>query len=78
MGSYSIKKVLPVLVPELSYKDLGINEGLSAQRNWMDAILEEKFTAKRCQQILDDLEKYCELDTLAMVEIYRFLKTQID
>ena len=78
LGSYSIKKVLPVLVPELSYKDLGINEGLSAQRNWMDAILEEKFTAKRRQQILDDLEKYCELDTLAMVEIYRFLKTQID
>lgn len=78
LGSYSIKKVLPVLVPELSYKDLGINDGLSAQRKWMQAILENKFNDQERQQVLDDLEKYCELDTLAMVEIYRFLKTLID
>ncbi len=26
-GSYSIKYVLPALIPELSYKDLEINEG---------------------------------------------------
>jgi hypothetical protein len=78
LGSYSIKKVLPVLVPHLSYKDLGINEGLAAQRKWMQAVLENRFTKDVRQQILDDLEKYCELDTLAMVEIYRFLKTVID
>ena len=78
LGSYSIKKVLPVLVPELSYKDLGINEGLAAQRKWMQAVLEEKFDESERLQILNDLEKYCELDTLAMVEIYRFLKTIID
>ena len=78
LGSYSIKKVLPVLVPELSYKDLGINEGLAAQRKWMQAVLEEKFSETERIQILDDLEKYCELDTLAMVEIYRFLKRIID
>ena len=78
LGSYSIKKVLPVLVPELSYKDLGINEGLAAQRKWMQAVLEEKFSDAERIQILDDLEKYCELDTLAMVEIYRFLKRIID
>ena len=78
LGSYSIKKVLPVLVPELSYKDLGINEGLAAQRKWMQAVLEEKFDIDTKQKILNDLEKYCSLDTLAMVEIYRFLKTIID
>ena len=65
-------------MPELSYKDLGINEGLAAQRKWMQAVLEEKFDIDTKQKILNDLEKYCSLDTLAMVEIYRFLKTIID
>lgn len=72
MGSYSIKKVLPVIVPELSYKDLGINEGAAAQRLWMKSVLDGKL-ADRKEQILSDLEKYCELDTLAMVEIYKRL-----
>lgn len=72
MGSYSIKKVLPVLVPELSYKDLGINEGAAAQRLWMQSVLDGKL-ANRREKILDDLDKYCELDTLAMVEIYNCL-----
>ncbi|MBP9827039.1 DUF2779 domain-containing protein, partial [Candidatus Saccharibacteria bacterium] len=39
-GSASIKKVLPVLVPELSYKDLDIQEGQGAQRLWMSAVLD--------------------------------------
>lgn len=72
MGSYSIKKVLPVLVPELSYKDLGINEGGSAQRLWMGSVLGDKYLDQK-KQILADLEKYCELDTLAMVKIYEVL-----
>jgi hypothetical protein len=31
MGSYSIKYVLPELVPELSYQDLEIKEGGTAR-----------------------------------------------
>jgi hypothetical protein len=57
LGSASLKYVLPVLVPELSYKDLNIQEGTTAQRIWMETVLQ-------------DLDKYCELDTLAMVRIY--------
>ena len=71
-GSASIKSVLPVLVPELSYKALGIQEGASAQRLWMEAVLDGKRDEQK-QQILDDLVKYCKLDTLAMVEIYKKL-----
>lgn len=71
-GSASIKQVLPVLCPELSYKDLGIQEGGSAQRLWMEAVLDDK-RADQKEQILDDLIEYCKLDTLAMVEIYRKL-----
>jgi hypothetical protein len=71
-GSASIKQVLPVLCPELSYKELGIQEGGSAQRLWMEAILDEK-RADQKEHILNDLVEYCKLDTLAMVEIYKVL-----
>lgn len=72
-GSASIKKVLPVLCPELSYKDLGIQDGNSAQRLWMEAILDEKRAAQK-EQILADLIEYCKMDTWAMVEIYKKLE----
>lgn len=75
-GSASIKKVLPVLVPELSYKVLGIQEGNTAQRLWMEAVLDGTREAEK-QQILDDLIQYCKLDTLAMVEIYKKLKDNV-
>jgi hypothetical protein len=71
-GSASIKDVLPVLCPDLSYKSLGIQEGGSAQRLWMEAVLDEKRTDQK-EQILNDLVEYCKLDTLAMVEIYKYL-----
>ena len=72
-GSASIKKVLPVIIPELSYKDINIQEGNAAQRLWMEAILHGKHDEKAKSKILADLQKYCELDTLAMVRIYEFL-----
>jgi len=72
-GSASIKKVLPVLCPELSYKTLGIQEGGSAQRLWMEAVLDGTRTDEK-EKILADLLEYCGLDTLAMVEIWRKLR----
>ena len=72
-GSSSIKNVLPVLVPKLSYKTLGIQEGGTAQRLWMEAVLDGKHDDDKAK-ILDDLIEYCGLDTLAMVEIYNVLK----
>ncbi len=71
-GSASIKKVLPVLVTELSYLELGIHDGASAQRLWMEAVLDGKRDGEK-EKILADLEEYCKLDTLAMVEIYKQL-----
>lgn len=72
MGSASIKSVLPVLVPELSYKTLGIQEGQTASRIWTETVLGGKNVAEK-PQILSDLLEYCEMDTYAMVEIYRKL-----
>lgn len=73
LGSASIKSVLPVLVPELSYKKLGIQEGASAQRLWMDSVLRGKSNIDK-EKLFFDLVEYCKMDTLAMVEIWKVLK----
>ena len=67
-GSASIKKVMPVLAPELSYKSLNVSDGLLARRTWTQTVLEGKNQADR-EQIMEDLSKYCTLDTFAMVRI---------
>lgn len=76
MGSASIKKVLPVLIPELSYQNLDIHGGATAQRLWMDVALRGKRQDEK-EKIFADLLKYCELDTWAMVRIYQFLKSVV-
>lgn len=72
-GSWSIKNVLPVVVPNLSYKDLDIGDGGTAQRLWMEAVLDDTRASEK-DKILADLRKYCGLDTLAMVEIFNALR----
>ncbi len=69
MGSSSIKKVLPVLVPELTYKDLDVQEGQTASRLWAEAVMGNRFTREDRNALLSSLLAYCKLDTLAMVEI---------
>ncbi|OGZ57390.1 MAG: hypothetical protein A3F94_00450 [Candidatus Spechtbacteria bacterium RIFCSPLOWO2_12_FULL_38_22] len=72
-GSASIKAVMPVVVPNLSYKNLEIQEGASAQRLWIDTTIREKNGVDK-DKIFKDLVEYCKMDTLAMVEIWKFLK----
>lgn len=70
-GSMSIKNVLPILVPELNYKDLDIQHGGMA----MDAIADliEGKVADH-DTLAANLKKYCEQDTLAMVKIFEVLR----
>jgi hypothetical protein len=72
-GSASIKAVLPVLVPELSYDDLDIREGASASRLWKEVTLTNPDSEDR-EKVFADLEKYCTLDTWAMVAIHEKLQ----
>lgn len=74
-GSYSIKNVLPVLVPELSYKNLDIQDGGTASITFeeMAKLKDRKEIELKRKQLL----AYCELDTLAMVSILRVLKSSI-
>ena len=69
-GSTSIKKVLPVVCPDLGYDDLDVQDGASAMDAWQKMVNAE---GGESDQIASDLKSYCELDTFAMVEIYRFL-----
>jgi CRISPR/Cas system-associated exonuclease Cas4 (RecB family) len=66
-GSYSIKKVLPALVPELSYNDLEISEGGTASLTYMS--LYEDTDLQSVSVKRENLLRYCELDTLAMVKL---------
>ncbi|MAY33589.1 MAG: phosphomethylpyrimidine kinase [Rhodovulum sp.] len=69
-GSTSIKRVLPILCPELTYSDLDVQDGTSAMEAWQRMLSAEPDEANSIAQAL---LRYCERDTLAMVEIYRFL-----
>lgn len=71
-GSASIKNVLPVLAPDLSYKELGIQNGGAAQGSYMKAVFGD-MPAEEAKQVFADLLVYCALDTLAMVRIYEVL-----
>lgn len=69
-GSWSIKKVLPALVPELGYDRLeGVQDGGQAQQAYLRAIAPQTTGAER-QRIHQQLWSYCGLDTLAMVRVW--------
>lgn len=71
-GSYSIKKVLPALVPELSYDDLDIADGGTASISYEQLI--EETDMFRVGETRKNLLEYCKLDTLAMERILDGLK----
>src|SRR6185369_5635560 len=73
-GSFSIKKVLPVIAPDLDYKELeGVQEGTGAQIAYLnlcfDGLPHEDWERLRYNALA-----YCEQDTWAMVELGYFLE----
>lgn len=81
-GRSSIKKVLPVLVPELSYDRLEVQNGAEAQAIYRNLINGKYLTesgkkGKMFFTVRKNLLDYCKLDTLAMVEILRKLKSKV-
>jgi hypothetical protein len=73
-GSYSIKYVLPALVPEFesAYKDLNLihhgGEAMQAYENMT------RMSADECEAYKKALLAYCKLDTLAMVKVLEKLR----
>lgn len=74
-GSFSIKAVLPALIPDMGYKELEINDGMVASAELArlmlrgDEMTDDERGAKRAA-----LLEYCHLDTLAMVRLLQRLE----
>jgi len=71
-GSYSLKEVLPALIPSLRYDDLAIKEGGHAASEYYRMVFVETDWVERAT-IEEALLRYCARDTLAMVELRRAL-----
>mmetsp|Transcript_37514 Transcript_37514/g.58598 ORF Transcript_37514/g.58598 Transcript_37514/m.58598 type:complete len:341 (-) Transcript_37514:30-1052(-) len=73
-GRTSLKVTLPALVPsyEGRYKNLAINNGADAAVAF-DRLQSGTLQTGEIAQIRKNLLEYCELDTLALVELYRAL-----
>lgn len=71
-GSFSIKTVLPALVPTLAYDDLTIQNGAVAAVMYQKMVFSEVDLMERAH-IAQALQEYCGRDTWAMVELRRVL-----
>ena len=72
-GSWSLKAVLPTIAPELSHEDLTISNGDMAQEG-LRAQLDPELPAAERLEIRQALLEYCKRDTLALVELARFIQ----
>lgn len=66
-GSYSIKSVLPALVPEMSYKGMHVANGQDAGLAWQ-MMLRSTDAAER-ERLRKALLDYCRQDTQALAKI---------
>ena len=66
-GSYSLKAVLPLLVPELTYDCMEVSDGGMAMEAYARMCKSE--IPKELAQIRKALLDYCRLDTLGMMRI---------
>ena len=71
-GSWSIKNVLPVMVPELSYDEMEIGKGDMAMMAWW-GLINDKLSIEEVEKTKLALLEYCKLDTWAMVLIWNKL-----
>jgi CRISPR/Cas system-associated exonuclease Cas4 (RecB family) len=71
-GSWSIKKVLPAIAPDLLYEDLeGVQDGGSAMAVFSEAIAAGTSPIRK-SEIEAGLLAYCRLDTIALVRLWSF------
>ena len=71
-GSWSIKNVLPVMVPNLSYDEMEIGKGDKAMIAWWE-IINDKMPIEEAEKTKTALLEYCKMDTWAMVTIWKKL-----
>ncbi len=74
-GSFSIKDVLPALVPGLDHGVLDVSDGFTASVNIAKLMLKpDQFSLQDRKTLRHQLREYCELDTWAMVKLLERLR----
>ncbi|MEJ7902060.1 MAG: DUF2779 domain-containing protein [Thermomicrobiales bacterium] len=79
-GSASIKKVLPVIAPELAYDFLDIGDGAQASERWFEAVMGDPLTMTERERsdVFAALRIYCRHDTLALIRIWQHLHRLVE
>ena len=75
-GSYSIKTVLPVVVPETGYKGLEVDNGMDASALFA-YLAKGRYNRKQASRVRESLLEYCGVDTMAMVRLVEGMCGQI-
>jgi CRISPR/Cas system-associated exonuclease Cas4 (RecB family) len=73
-GSYSLKSVLPALVPEMSYEGMEVSEGSEAGLVW-EKMLQSEAGSEERRRLRAALLAYCKQDTLGMVRLIDLLRS---
>jgi len=77
-GSFSIKYVAPALAPQVDYSKLdGVADGQAASAAFERIAAGTLEVGESTPELRASLLKYCELDTLAMVEVHRALMSML-
>jgi hypothetical protein len=71
-GSFSLKKVLPALAPDLGYEDLDISDGSLAGIFW-ERLVREHPPREEAARLEEALRAYCRRDTEGLLTIVRAL-----
>jgi len=72
-GSYSLKAVLPALVPEMTYEGMAIANGQAAGIAW-DSLVRGGLDQAERERATKALLDYCRKDTLALVKLLETLR----
>jgi hypothetical protein len=75
-GKVSIKNVLPVLTPHLSYSSLTIHDGATASLEW-SKLLSGQLNDEEKAAFYGQLREYCALDSYGMYAIWQALMSLI-
>jgi predicted RecB family nuclease len=74
-GSFSLKAVLPALVPEMTYEGMAVADGTDAGLAW-DSLIRGRLDQTERDRITRALLDYCGQDTLALVRLLDKLKLE--
>jgi hypothetical protein len=74
-GSFSLKAVLPALIPEMTYEGMVVADGQTAGLAW-ERLIGGSVDQAESERITKALLDYCGQDTLAMVKLLATVSAQ--